>query len=133
MTVRHAACTCGQLTVACEGEPLRVSLCHCLDCRRRTGSAFGTQARFRADQVRTGGRSADYVRTADSGRTITQRFCPDCGSTVWWTLEREPGVVAVAVGAFADPGFPAPWVEVYRARRSPWTEMPALAGIERHD
>ena len=132
MTVRHAACVCGQLTVECEGEPVRVSICHCLDCRRRTGSAFGVQARFREEQVRPAGDAAVFVRTADSGRRVSQRFCPQCGTTVWWTLQREPGIVAVAVGAFADPGFPAPWVEVYRERRSPWAAMPALAGIESH-
>lgn len=132
MIVRHASCTCGQLRVACEGDPVRVSICHCLDCRRRTGSVFGTQARFREEQVRTSGEAREFVRTTDSGRTVTQRFCPHCGSTVWWTLQREPGVVAVAVGAFGDPAFPAPWVEVYAARRSPWVAMPALDGIESH-
>lgn len=132
MIVRHASCTCGQLRIACEGDPVRVSMCHCLDCRRRTGSVFAVQARFREDQVRPLGESHEYARTTDSGRTVTQRFCPHCGNTVWWTLQREPGVVAVAVGAFADPGFPAPWVEVYTERRSPWAVMPALEGIESH-
>jgi hypothetical protein len=132
MTTRHAACHCGQLRATCTGEPVRVSMCHCAACQRRTGSVFGVQARFRADQVGIEGRSREYVRTGDSGLPVVQRFCPECGSTVWWTLDRDPGLVAIAVGMFADPGFPAPWVAVYEDCRHPWTELPALAGIEHH-
>ena len=48
MTTRRASCTCGQLHLETTGEPVRVSVCHCLDCQRRTGSAFAAQARFHA-------------------------------------------------------------------------------------
>ena len=51
MAGRDAACSCGQLRVRAEGDPFVVSICHCLSCQRRTGSAFGMQAGFRADQV----------------------------------------------------------------------------------
>ncbi len=132
MTERRAACCCGQLTVTCAGEPVRISMCHCLACQRRTGSVFGVQARFASEQIRVEGRASAYTRVADSGNRVTFRFCPDCGSTLCWELEALPGFVAVAVGAFADPGFPAPRVEVYEARRHPWVDMPALA-VEHFD
>ena len=45
MTTRDASCSCGQLHLTCEGEPVRISVCHCLACQQRTGSAFGVQAR----------------------------------------------------------------------------------------
>ena len=41
MTTRTATCSCGQLRLACEGEPVRISICHCLECQKRTGSIFG--------------------------------------------------------------------------------------------
>jgi hypothetical protein len=124
MTTRHAACSCGQLTATTEGDPIRISICHCLACQRRTGSAFGAQARFPRDKVRTEGRSTQYVRTADSGNKITFHFCPDCGATVYYRLELLPDAIAVAIGAFADPTFPAPKVSVYEARRHPWVGVP---------
>jgi hypothetical protein len=124
MTTRQASCCCGQLRLTCEGEPVRISICHCLECQRRTGSAFGTQARFRREQVTMEGRAAAFARIGDSGNPITFRFCPDCGSTVSWTLSTLPEVIAVAVGAFADPGFPAPRVSVYERRRHPWVAVP---------
>ena len=46
LTIRKAACCCGQLRAVCQDEPVRISVCHCLDCQRRTGSAFGFQARY---------------------------------------------------------------------------------------
>ena len=51
-------------------------MCHCLDCQRRTGSAFGAQARFRKEQVRIEGEAKDFVRTADGGNKLAFRFCP---------------------------------------------------------
>jgi hypothetical protein len=132
MPARDAACSCGQLRLAAEGDPIRISMCHCLACQRRTGSAFGIQARFTSDHVRVVGRYGDYVRTSDEGdRDITFHFCPDCGATVFYTVSDAPDVIAVPVGAFADPSFPAPTVSVFESRRHPWLAVPAA--MEHHD
>src|SRR5260370_14477634 len=40
MTTRRAACCCGQLHLTIEGEPSRISMCHCLECQRRTGAVW---------------------------------------------------------------------------------------------
>lgn len=121
--MREAACSCGQLTLTAEGEPIRISMCHCLACQRRTGSAFGIQARFPADRVRVTGRYAEYVRRADDGEERTHCFCPDCGATVFWPLAAVPDAIAVPIGAFADPAFPPPTVSVYGSRRHPWVSL----------
>lgn len=88
MTPRNAACSCGKLRVETRGEPTRISMCHCLECQRRTGSAFGMQARFPDDAVTIEGTSRAFTRTADSGNRITFHFCPECGSTVYYLLEK---------------------------------------------
>jgi hypothetical protein len=120
---RVAACACGQLRIACRGEPLKVSLCHCLDCQRRTGSAFGIAAFYARAETASEGRAATTTRRGDSGYAIRFHFCPDCGSTVFWEPERRPDAVAVAVGAFADPGFPRPAQSVWEHRRHPWVAL----------
>ena len=114
-----------------EGDPIRVTICHCLACQRRTGSAFGVQARFPAERVRTEGRAKEYVRISDAGNAATFAFCPECGSTVYYRLAGVSHAVAVPVGGFADPGFPAPWISIYETRRHPWVAVPEAA--ERHD
>jgi len=123
MTTRTATCRCGQLRAECVGEPVRISVCHCLACQKRTGSAFGAQARWPDAQSKVAGRSSSWVRTADSGRKITYRFCPDCGSTVAYAIEGTPGITAIPLGAFGDPAFPAPRFSVYEHRKHPWTAV----------
>lgn len=125
MTVRRAACSCGRLSLLAEGEPVRISMCHCLACQRRTGSAFGIQARFPREHVQVEGRSTEYVRISDDGLAHTFSFCPDCGATVFWRPADRPDLIAVAIGAFADPTFPPPTVAVYESRRHPWLTVPA--------
>lgn len=124
--MRTAMCSCEQLKVMCGGEPVRVSMCHCLACQRRTGSVFAVQARFAADQIRIEGKAHEYVRTGDEGGRATFRFCPTCGATVYFEIEAMPGVIAIPVGAFADPSFPPPRVSIYGARRHAWAAMPQL-------
>ena len=125
--MRSASCSCGQLTVTCEGEPVRVSMCYCLACQKRTGSVFAVQARWPAERVTIAGRATEYQRTGDEGSTATFRFCPTCGAIVYWTNDTMPDMIAVPVGAFADPAFPPPVFAVYTGRRHPWAIMPDLA------
>jgi hypothetical protein len=125
MIKRDAACNCGQLRLEVEGDPIRVSVCHCLACQRRTGSAFGVQARFPRDRVRIHGRAHEYVRISDAGGSATFNFCPECGATVYYVIESAPDVVAVPVGAFADPDFPPPRFSVWEGRKHAWVTLPA--------
>jgi len=84
MVVRHAACACGSLKVRCKGDPTKVSLCHCLDCQKRTGSTYGVAAFFRREDIESEGATRCYTRKSDSGHPVTFHFCPECGSTVYW-------------------------------------------------
>ncbi len=131
MDSRLASCGCGQLEVTVHGEPVRISICHCRSCQRRTGSVFGAQARFNITDAEINGQSNTWVRTADSGHRIAFHFCPNCGSTVFYLPEAEPDLIAVAIGAFADQSFPSPGVSVYESRRHPWVAVPTE--IEHHD
>jgi hypothetical protein len=132
MTIRRAACHCGRLALACEGEPARVSLCHCLECQRRTGSVFGAQAWFRRENVTFAtGAAKEFTRISDAGNPLTFRFCEFCGSTVYWEAAKVPGLIAVAVGAFADPSFPAPQIAVWQERRHSWVDALSNPPIDR--
>ena len=124
MVTHRASCSCGQLRVTCEGDPVRVSMCHCLACQQRTGSVFGVQARFAQERVAIEGRSSEYERVGDSGGKARFHFCPTCGATMYWRNDDTPGVIAVPVGAFADPGFAAPTRSVYEVRRHAWVVVP---------
>jgi len=123
MTVRTATCGCGQLSATCTGDPVRISVCHCLECQKRSGSAFAVQARWPAENVAVTGAYEEWSRVGDSGGGATFRFCPTCGSTVFYLIDGMPDVIAVAVGAFADPTFPSPRISVYEERRHEWVAV----------
>ena len=123
MRTRTATCRCGQLKAECVGEPVRVSVCHCLACQQRSGSAFAAQARWPENDVTVTGEAKTWERIADSGHRATYRFCPHCGSTVAYVVEGWPGLIAVPLGAFADPEFPAPRFSVYEHRRHGWVAI----------
>lgn len=125
MPRRQAACSCGQLKVTSDGEPVRISVCHCLNCKRRTGSAFSYNAQFpRAQIVAIEGRGSTFVLAADSGNLSTFHFCPECGTTVYWEPAALPDRIYVAVGAYADPAFPPPRHSVYEGRKHAWVNVP---------
>jgi hypothetical protein len=125
MTERIASCSCGQLQARVAGDPIRVSVCHCLACQRRTGSVFGAQARFDAAAVTVTGRATEFVRVGDAGGRATFRFCPDCGATVYYSADMVEGFLVIPVGAFADPQFPPPVLSVYEERMHAWVQLPA--------
>ena len=131
MTTRRAACSCGQLNLTAEGEPVRIAMCHCFECQRRTGAVTSHQARFPRDRVTFSGNSTQWARTADSGNVLTYSFCRVCGSTLYWENSGVPDLIAVAIGNFADPGFPAPTVSVWEECRHPWIPAPADASVRR--
>jgi hypothetical protein len=95
-----------------------------LECQRRTGAVISNQARFRREQITFAGEAKAWRRTAESGNGLTFHFCPTCGSTVYWEGEGFPGYVAVAIGAFADPNFPAPTIGGVGESRHPWVALP---------
>ena len=128
MATRIASCSCGQLTATVEGDPTRISVCHCLACQRRTGSVFGAQARFARANARFSGQGKEFMRVGDEGGQATFTFCPECGATVYYTMAEHEDLVAIPVGAFADPEFPSPRISVYEERMHSWVLMPD--GIE---
>jgi hypothetical protein len=146
MATRTATCNCGQLGVAFEGpDPEPITLCHCNECQKRTGSVFSVQARIPREQVTIEGRSKTWMFPSDSGKLatfrscdsdgITYHFCPECGSTVYWEFVVAPDVYGVAIGALTDPTFPPPMGSGFEAYGHPWAMNPSALPMPlgRHD
>ena len=121
---RQATCQCGQLRVTTVGDPDLVMACNCLACQRRTGSPFGVGAYFRKEVARTEGEPRIHTRVADSGLDVAIRFCPECGTSVYWTAEIRPEHVGVAVGCFGEPHFVQPVRAIWSQSKHPWVRFP---------
>jgi len=128
MTAHTASCRCGQLRVTVSGDPVRVSVCHCLNCKKRSGSAFAVQARWPSAQVKIDGQSKTFVKVADSGNRATFHFCPECGSDVYYEIDGKfddkfNDLIAVPLGVFDDPFFLQPAFSVWENRKHDWVEI----------
>jgi hypothetical protein len=120
-----AVCACGQLEMTVRGAPDLIIACNCLACQKRTGSAFGVGAYYaRRHTEPARGKARQFDRTAKSGRGISAFFCPDCGTTVYWTLEMRPDHIGLALGCFGDPGFAGPARAIWTESRHHWVRFP---------
>ena len=117
-----ASCGCGQLKARCDGAPDSIVQCHCADCKKRSGSAFGLGAYYQGEAVTITGVSQRYIRKAASGADFIQFFCPNCATTLYWTTERHPSGIGIAVGAFNDLPDTKPVRSVFDNNRCAWLE-----------
>lgn len=132
MSTEHiASCSCGALTARCRGEPVRKSICFCFACQRRTGSAFGLNATYADEAVTICGESRAWTRSSDDGFWCRNSFCPTCGTTLFWEIERRPGMISIGAGAFGERDFPRPDVIVYEEQGRPWITIDTGAPIAR--
>jgi len=101
-------CLCGDVRISARGEPYRVGLCHCLDCRKHHGALFHASAIFPEEAVTVSGETGEF-----RGR----HFCPRCGGSVFG---RSGDEVEVSLGALDDIDRFMPTYELWTVRREGW-------------
>ncbi|MBE9030351.1 GFA family protein [filamentous cyanobacterium LEGE 11480] len=122
---RIASCMCVDLSIRVKGDPTMTAACNCTKCQKRTGSVFSVGAYFKAEQViEPIGNGTEFTTRSAAGRSVTQTFCPRCGSTVYWVAEFQPNQIGIAVGCFADPDFPEPMATVWNGTKHNWVSFP---------
>jgi len=138
MMERAGGCVCGAVRFQAAGEPIRVTICHCRWCQRRTGTAFGIEVVFDSRKVALTGETIGRYRhvSDESGRWLDIEFCQQCGTNLGFTLEAVPGVRTLPAGAFDDPE----WIRadryrfrhVYLRSRRDWSELSPLVETYEH-
>lgn len=115
-------CHCGFVTYAAELDPEDVSICHCTDCQRLTGSAYRVTAGTpRASFRLTGGEPKLYVKVAENGRKRLQFFCPHCGSPVYTTgTDEDAEEIGIRVGTINQRQELAPRSQIWCSSALPW-------------
>jgi hypothetical protein len=108
MTQVTGGCLCGAVRITAKGQPLRVGLCHCLDCRKHHGALFHASAIFPDSAVTV---------TGDTDHFKGRHFCPRCGSSVFG---RSGDEVEVNLGTLDAPDQFTPSYELWTIRREAW-------------
>jgi len=98
-------CLCGDVRIEATGQPYRVGLCHCLDCRKHHGALFYAAAIFPQEAVSIHGETRAYA-----GR----HFCPRCGSSVFARFGDE---IEVTLGSLDASDQLMPTYECWTVRR----------------
>lgn len=120
---RKAVCCCGACAIEVEGEPVLNGICHCDNCKRRTGSAFGWSAYFADDRIVA--RSGEMQRYELRHMAAERFFCAACGTTLYWRSETfMPGRTGVAGGCFTTAPLGAPSLTATDAKRCAWLTLP---------
>ena len=120
---RVASCSCGSLRVTAEGEPQAVVACHCVECQRRTGSVFGVGAYYPIEQLSMSGESQLLFAPDRRGPPVHHALLSALRNVAALGFGQEPGLVGIAVGAFADASFPPPVRSVWERSKHDWVDV----------
>jgi hypothetical protein len=131
-TIATGGCLCGAVRYEYRGEIGTAGYCHCIDCRRISGSAFGISVRVKAAGFRVvRGTPKGFTKTGDSGRPVTRFFCPDCGSPLYTLPPLHPETVFLKAGSLDDPTLVRPDRQAWMRSKVTWAEIdPGLKTYE---
>ncbi|RYP43426.1 hypothetical protein DL768_009941 [Monosporascus sp. mg162] len=120
----EGSCFCGKVRIAYEGEPTGKAICHCLDCRKISGSTHSTNIVVPGSRFKViSGAPKTISKTADTGRQITSNFCGDCGSTLFREGEAFGDDKVIKVGIMDDINAledAKPALELFAVRKASW-------------
>jgi hypothetical protein len=123
MAVIVGGCLCGLVRYSTDEEPSFVSVCHCTDCQKFSGSAFATVIGVPAPALKVTGTLKTFTKPGDSGKPIQRRFCPECGSGVMDEADALPGIVMLYAGTLDDRSRVKPLSEIYCSSAQPWVNL----------
>jgi hypothetical protein len=102
--------------------------CHCRDCQKTTGSAYGTDIGLPAAALKITGAVKYYDTKAASGNTLSRGFCPECGSNLFAKTSAVPDMAMITAGSLDDASLYAPTLDIFTSSAQHWDHMnPALA------
>jgi hypothetical protein len=120
-------CLCGAVRYQSTADPQLVGQCHCVDCRKSSGTDHCTHIVIPADAFTVSGEVKFYDHPADSGNIVSRGFCPRCGSPIYSTNSAMPGMVFPRASSLDDLEIAKPQMIVYASRAPSWAYLdPAL-------
>ena len=119
------SCHCGFITYEAEVDPDKVYICHCTDCQSISGSPYRWATSIpEADFKLLSGRPKTYVKTAASGNTSHQLFCPECASPLYSTsLKEGPKFLNLRLGTARQRAELKPRVELWCGSAQEWASL----------
>jgi len=121
VAVHEGGCLCGAVRYRVVGSPLSVSICHCVNCQRNSGSAFSVNCVFPSEALTMTGSPAVYEDRGDTGHIVRRVFCGRCGTPLESrSVYSSPSYAVLKAGTFDDPRGFVPDSEMYCISAMPW-------------
>jgi hypothetical protein len=119
--IYRGGCQCGEIRYELHGEPLTFYACHCRECQQQSGSAFGLSLTVPRDSIEIMcGEPKAWTRKADSGRTVTCLFCPNCGTRLFHDRSHNRETINIKAGTLDDPNCLRPVGNIWTNSAQPW-------------
>ncbi len=131
MTVKVAlpiegGCQCGALRYQIVAAPLMIYACHCTNCQRIAGSAFGLSVTLTEDSlVFTAGEPREVRWRSDAGNERYGTYCGDCGCRIAHGQKPSNGFLSLRAGTFDDASWVAPAAHTWTNSAQPWFKFGA--------
>ena len=116
-------CLCGAVRYTTTAEPVMSAVCHCRDCQRFTGSAFGALVGVPKEALSIHGTMKTFTSLGGSGKPILRHFCPECGSSIAEEPGTRPGLVILNVGTLDAPKSVTLTREIFCDDALPWVQV----------
>jgi hypothetical protein len=130
---QSGGCHCGALRYRITAPPLRTYLCHCTDCQRLSGSAFGIGVVVCEDSFSLNGSPRIVQRVLGSGKIGHRWTCSACGVWICGGPRMHPntGVVQRIVrgGTLDETKWLKPTMHMWTRSAQPWFVFPQGATI----
>jgi hypothetical protein len=117
-------CQCGLVRYVLSAEPIRLVACHCSECQRQSGSAFGMSMLVKEDSLTVTGQTKQFTRVADSGNENTGVFCPECGVRIYQIPRYVQGMLALKPGTLDNTSWLRPSYFVWMKSAQGWVPVP---------
>jgi hypothetical protein len=109
-----------------------VGACHCKECQRQSGSAFGMFMPVKKDSLTVTGLTKQVTRIADSGNEVTGTFCPECGVRIYHAPKSAPDILSLKPGTLDDTSWLRPDLFIWMKRAQAWLPVPdGVKALER--
>lgn len=124
MTERSGGCQCGRVRYRLSAQPLLLVACHCQECQRQSGSAFGMSLMVPESGFSVLGELKLFERSSDSGRPLRCFFCPECGTRIYHQPSYAGGVINIKAGTLDDTSWLRPQMHAWVSKQQPWVVIP---------
>lgn len=108
--------------------PVTLFACHCTECQRQSGSAFGMALWIKEPKVELlTGQPKEWIRNMPSGRQMSCQFCPDCGTRLFHSTVGQTQILSIKPGTLSDTSRLKPVGHIWVDSKQPWFEIDVQA------